>query len=54
LRDLNSLVGRHHANDPLDFGPSLDARSAHEERDLTTLQAELDQLAQDRRAVDAL
>ena len=37
LRDLNPLVGRHHANDALDFGPPLGARSAHEERDLRTV-----------------
>ena len=34
LRDLDPLFGRHYANDALDRGPPLGARSAHEERDL--------------------
>ena len=54
LRDLDPLFGRHHANDALDRGPPLGARSAHEERNLRTVEADVDQQAQDRRATSAL
>ena len=54
LRDLDPLVGRHHPNSTVDSSPPFDARSAHEEQDLTTVEGDVDQLAQDRRAVDAL
>ena len=54
LRDLDALFGRHRANDALDRGPPLGARSAHEERNLRTVEADVDQHAQDRRATNAL
>ena len=34
MRDLDALFGHHRANDALDRGPPLGARSAHEERNL--------------------
>ncbi len=54
LRDFDPLFGRHYANDALDRGPPLGARSAHEERNLRTVEADVDQHAHDRRATSAL
>ena len=36
----------------VDLGAPLDARRAHEERDPRTVEADVDQHAQDRRAID--
>jgi hypothetical protein len=42
------LFGRHRANDALDRGPPYDALPAHEDLEPKTVEADVDQPAQDR------